>query len=111
MPRTIRFHLDENCDPAIAAGLRHRGVDVTTAVEAGLLHASDEEHISFALTRGRVIFTQDSDFLRLHGAGARHAGIAYCRQRSRGIGEIVDGLLLIREILEPGEMLNRVEYL
>ena len=29
MPRAIRFHLDENCDPRIAAGLRLHGVDVT----------------------------------------------------------------------------------
>ncbi len=29
MPRTIRFHLDENSDPAIAAGLRRYGIDVT----------------------------------------------------------------------------------
>ena len=43
MPQTIRFHLDENCDPRIAAGLRALGVDVTTAAEAGLLQASDDE--------------------------------------------------------------------
>ena len=39
MPRTIRFHLDEHCDPAIAAGLRLHGVDVTTTPEAHLLGA------------------------------------------------------------------------
>jgi len=111
MPRTIQFHLDEHCDPAIAMSLRHRGVDVTTTVEAGLLHASDIEHVAFALSRARVIVTHDSDFLRLHAAGILHAGIAYCRQQSRRIGDIVDGLLLIWEILEPGEMLNRVEFL
>jgi hypothetical protein len=30
MPKTIRFHLDENCNRAIAEGLRRRGVDVMT---------------------------------------------------------------------------------
>ena len=35
MARTIRFHLDECCDPALAAGLRRRHVDVTTSHEAG----------------------------------------------------------------------------
>ena len=35
MARTIRFHLDENCDPRIAAGLRLHGADVlaTTVVQ------------------------------------------------------------------------------
>jgi predicted nuclease of predicted toxin-antitoxin system len=69
MARTIRFHLDEHCDPAIAAGLRLHRVDVTTTPDAGLLSAEDEEHIAYALDAGRVIFTQDEDFLRLDTEG------------------------------------------
>jgi hypothetical protein len=52
MPRTIRFHLDEHCSHAIAAGLRRHGIDVTTATEAGLLHAPDETHMAYALPQG-----------------------------------------------------------
>ncbi|MDM9382549.1 hypothetical protein QUB80_17765 [Chlorogloeopsis sp. ULAP01] len=37
----IRFHLDENVDPAIALGLRQVGIDVTTSQEAKLLSRSD----------------------------------------------------------------------
>jgi hypothetical protein len=48
MPRTIRFHLDENCPRAIAAGLRRRGIDVTTTPEAGLMGASDEQQVTTA---------------------------------------------------------------
>src|SRR4051794_18333852 len=61
MPRTIRFHLDEHCDPAIAAGLRLHGVDVTTTPEAGLLSAEDEAHIAYGVVSNRVVFTQDED--------------------------------------------------
>ncbi len=50
MARTIRFHLDENCDARIAAGLRLHGIDLTTTVEAGLLRASDEEQLRFAIS-------------------------------------------------------------
>ena len=57
------FHLDEHCDPAIAAGLRLHGVDVTSTAEAGLLHARDEDHLAYGVATGRVIFTQDQDFL------------------------------------------------
>jgi predicted nuclease of predicted toxin-antitoxin system len=111
MPRTIRFHLDEHCNPAIAAGMRRRGVDVTTTTEAGLLHASDQQHVAYALGQGRVIFTQDQDFLRIHAAGIPHAGIAYCHQQSHQIGEIIDDLTLLWEVLEPEEMRGRVEFL
>lgn len=72
MPRTIRFHRDEHCDPAIAAGLRLHGVDVTTTPEAHLLSAEDEEHVAYGVTTGRVVFTQDQDFLRLHAASVEH---------------------------------------
>ena len=110
MSRTIRFHLDEHCDPAIAAGLRLHGVDVTSTAEAGLLHAQDEDHLAYGVATGRVIFTQDQDFLRHHAAGVEHRGIAFCYQRSRSIGQIIASLLLIWEAYEPEEMANRVEY-
>ena len=37
MPRANRFHLDENVDPRVAAGLRLLGADVTTTADAGLI--------------------------------------------------------------------------
>jgi hypothetical protein len=111
MPRTIRFHLDENCHRAVAEGLRRRGVDVRTTPEAGLMSASDQEQLAYSLAHSCVIFTQDRDFLRLHAAGVQHAGIAYCDKDTLGIGEIIRRLVLIWEVLEPDEMQNHVEYL
>jgi Domain of unknown function (DUF5615) len=110
MPRSIRFHLDENCAASVAAGLRRQAVDVTTSREARLLGVPDQEQMAYALAENRVIFTQDQDFLRIHSSGRPHAGIAYCAKGSRSIGEIIDGLLLIWELLEPEEMANRVEF-
>lgn len=78
MPKTIRFHLDENVSNAIAEGLRRRGIDVTTTPETNLIGASDHEQINFALDQKRVIFTQDADFLRISRAGIPHNGIVYC---------------------------------
>jgi len=52
MPRTIRFHLDENCHRAVAEGLRRRGIDVTGTPEAGLQSATDDEQIAHALAQG-----------------------------------------------------------
>jgi hypothetical protein len=111
MPRTIRFHLDEHVDPAIAAGLRRHGIDVTTTVEAGLVHAQDEDHVAYGIAQARVIFTQDQDFLRINAAGTLHAGIAFCLQRTRTIGQTIDCLVLIWEVFDPQEMENRVEFL
>ncbi|MBE9054256.1 DUF5615 family PIN-like protein [Nostocales cyanobacterium LEGE 11386] len=111
MFRTIRFHLDENVSNAIADGLRRRGIDVTTTPEQGLISVSDEEQVLFALTEGRVIFTQDADFLRLHQANVKHAGIVYCSQGSRSIGNIIRSLIMIWEWLDLDDMNSHVEFI
>ncbi len=111
MPRTIRFHLDENCARAIADGLRRHGIDVTTTSEVGLLGATDAEQWEYSLTHDRVLFTQDSDFLVSHRSGEAHNGIVYCPMESRSVGQIVRGLLDIWDLLEPEEMAGRVEFL
>ena len=69
MPRTIRFHLDENCPRALAVSLRRRGIDVTSTSEPGLLEATDEVQTAHALSEGRVIFTQDEESKRIEGRG------------------------------------------
>jgi predicted nuclease of predicted toxin-antitoxin system len=111
MARTIRFHLDEHVAHAVAAGLRRLGIDVTTTTEAGLLGAADADQLAYGLAERRVIFTEDDDFLALAAAGATHAGLAYCQQNTRSIGQIIRGLELIWEVYEPHEMSNRIEFL
>lgn len=75
MVREIKFHLDENVSNAIATGLRKRRIDVTTTPEQGLISVSDEVQLEFSLFQGRVIFTQDTDFLRLNQSNINHLGI------------------------------------
>ncbi|MBR8840151.1 MAG: DUF5615 family PIN-like protein [Stigonema ocellatum SAG 48.90 = DSM 106950] len=60
MPQTIRYHMDENVNNAIADGLRPRKIDVTTTTDAGLISSKDEEQLRFAYSQGRVMFTQDT---------------------------------------------------
>ena len=103
--------MDECCDPAIAAGLRRRNVDVPTSREAGLLKAPDEKQDEYGLAERRVIVTHDADFLRLHTAGVSHMGIMDCPKDALGIGEIIKRLVLVWEIYEPEELTNRIEFL
>jgi hypothetical protein len=111
MADRIRFHLDESCSVILASALRHRGIEITTPRETGLLSASDEEHLEFARTERRVIITHDPDYLRLHARGFPHAGIAYSEQRSRTHGELIQLLVLMWEIMTPDEMDGHVEFL
>lgn len=111
MTDKIRFHLDESVERAIADGLRRREIDVTTTPEVELMGVSDEEHLIFALGLGRVVFTHDADFLRLHRRGVEHAGIVYCHQQSKGIGEIVKALVRIWEVQTAESMRQHVEFI
>jgi predicted nuclease of predicted toxin-antitoxin system len=70
----IKYHLDEHIDAAVAAGLRLRGVDVTTTVEQELQGASDLQQLAFAHAQGRVLVTCDSDFIVLSKERRRAAG-------------------------------------
>jgi uncharacterized protein with PIN domain len=110
MGTPVKFYTDEHAARAVVRGLRQRGADVITAPEAGLLGASDAEHLERARREGRVLFTQDDDFLRLHAAGALHAGIVYTAQGT-SIGDIIRGLMLVQQILDAREMEGHVEYL
>ena len=107
----MRFHLDEHVAHAIANGLRRRGINVTTTVEAGLLSAPDDEHLSFSLRERRVIYTQDADFLRNAAGNLTHFGVVYCQQGKRLFGEIIRHLALMHDVMDEAEMQGRIEYL
>ena len=107
----MRFHLDEHVSPAVADGLRRLGINVTTTRDADLTSAADERHLEFARKEGRVIFTNDSDFVSIASANFDHAGIAYCDRDTRSIGEIIRYLCLMNDCMEPDEMRGKVEFI
>jgi hypothetical protein len=76
-----------------------------------LTGATDLVQLEFAASSGRVVVTQDDDFLRFHAQGVIHAGIAYCQQQSMYIGEMLRRVILIYDLLSPAEMAGRVEFL
>ena len=71
--------------------------------------ANDAAHLAHARREGRVLFTQDDDFLRL-ALDSDHAGIAYAPQRMP-VGAVVRGLVLIYSVLDAEEMRGRIEFL
>lgn len=77
MRKKPKFYTDEHVANSVVKGLRLRGIDVLTTKEAEMLKATDEEHLAFTNKEGRVIFTQDEDFLRLHAEAFEHSGSLY----------------------------------
>ncbi len=110
MPERIKYLLDERVHTAVTSGFQARGVDVLTVQESDMRAASDEDLLNLAAAEGRVIFTQDAYFLRLHAEDFRPAGIVYGQQQAQ-IGDIVRGLMLIYQVLEPRDMRVHIEFL
>ena len=110
MAGQIRFYTDENVSRAVIDGLRRLGTDVLSTPEAGMLGKSDEEHLALASDHGRVLVTQDRDFLRLNRRGFPHTGIAYADEGT-SISRMINGLILIYEVLEAEDMIGQVEYI
>lgn len=106
----IRFFMDEHVSTVVTQGLRRRGVDVITVQETGNVSAPDRHLLAEAAEQGRVLFTRDADFLRLHDRGIPHTGIVFAPQGTP-VGRIVRWLMLIHDVLSPQEMGGHVEFL
>ena len=61
----VKGPLGDRFPPAIAEGLRRRGIDVTTTSDAGLTSVEDLDPIATALASQRVIDTNDENYLIL----------------------------------------------
>lgn len=107
--------MDVHVRRAVTVGLRLRGVDVLTAQEDGFARASDSELLDRATELGRIVFTQDDDFLReASERQTRHqafSGVVYGHQLRVTVGQCIADLELIAKLGEPEEFVNRVEFL
>jgi hypothetical protein len=113
----VRLYFDADAmRRAVVQGLRARGVDVTTAHEASMAGATDEEQVEFARDQGRILFSFNvSDFCRIHteysSQGKSHAGIILAPQQQYSIGEQIRRLLKLVAAKSAEEMQDRVEFL
>lgn len=97
---------------AVADGLRARGVECVGTSESGNASQPDTEQLRYATENGFVVFTRDSDFAELHAKGQEHAGIVYIPQQRRvSLGNLINSLCLVHDVLTPEDMINRIEYM
>ncbi len=91
--------------------MHRHGIDVTTTVEVRLRGQADEVQLEFATQQNRVLVTHDADFLIISSQFNEHFGIAYCKQGSRSIGQMIQRLIQVYEQLNSEEMKGKVQYL
>lgn len=113
----IRLYCDEDAgENAVVQGLRARGFDVLTTIEAQQCGATDPEQLVFAIQQRRAIYTFNAgDFAQLHSEwlsrGNDHTGIIVLPEQRYPIGEKIRRLAQFVSRVTAEEMVNRMEYL
>jgi predicted nuclease of predicted toxin-antitoxin system len=107
--------MDVHVKRAVTSALRLRGIDVLTAQADGATRLSDPELLDRATAAGRVLFTQDEDFLteaaRRRKLNLPFATILYAHQSSITVRDCVESIeLFCRTALEE-ERRNLVLFL
>lgn len=111
----IRLYMDVHVKRVIVEQLRLRGIDVLTAQEDGRTEADDAVLLERAGELGRLLFTQDQDFLRIAAQKQKDAkpfvSILYAPQLGISIGQCVEDLELIALAGAPEDFANQVKRL
>ena len=112
---SLAFYMDENVHGTITTGLVARGVDVLTVQADNRSGTADPEVLDRAVELGRIIFSQDRDFLieaqRRQVAGIGFPGVVFARQSRVPIGICIRDLEIIAKVGEPADFANRVQFL
>jgi hypothetical protein len=113
----LRLYLDEDSmDQRLVRALRARGMNVETALDAGMVAQPDVEHLRYAAVSGWVLHSFNvADFYELHGQfmdeGRDHAGIVLGTQQRYSVGDRMRRLLRLRAERTAEQMTNRVVFL
>lgn len=111
----IKIYTNESVQVVIAEGLKRREVDARSCRDVENYGMTDEQQLDYACKEGFVIFTHDDDFLKLSArymaSGKAYKGIIYAHQKDYSIGECIQRLKFIVDVLSPEDMRDHIEFL
>jgi hypothetical protein len=111
----LALYVDVHVPIVVTESLRRRGLDVLTSQDDGTDRQDDEVLLARATALGRVLLSQDQDFLRIaaewQSTGRTFVGVLYAAQQAVSLGRLADDLELVLTCCEPDELRDRVTYL
>jgi hypothetical protein len=109
------LYVDVHAPMVVTEALRRRGIDVLTSQDDGTARVDDESLLARASELGRVLFSQDKDFLRIAAQwqqqGRPFPGVRFAAQQRVSLGGLADDLELLLTCCDPDELRDRVTYL
>jgi hypothetical protein len=107
--------MDVHIPLAVTEGLRRRGIDVLTSQLDGTTQATDEAILTRATELGRLLLSQDEDFLRIaaqkQSRSESFSGIIFAPQIGISIGLLVEEVELLACCATLEELANEVTHL
>jgi hypothetical protein len=111
----LAVYADVHVPAAVTDGLRRRGIDVLTSQQDGTRRAEDVLLLQRSTHLGRLLVTQDEDFLVLaaswQAAGWEFAGLVFAPQDSQRIGRYIEDIELLAACCDSREVVNQVFHL
>ncbi len=113
----IRLYVDEDAMArALVRGLRARGVDVTTVLDANMSEREDMAQLEHATQQDRVLYTCNvGHFCHLHAQymapSKDHAGIIVVSRQRYSVGEKIRRLLQHISMKSSEEVGNNLQFL
>jgi len=110
----LAVSMDVHVPAGVSEGLRRKRIDVRTAQEDSAGQISDEELLTRATAIGRVLFTQDSDFLEIAARWQRQGitfdGVLFAPQGTP-MGRMIEDAELCLAGMTVDEFQNRLIHL
>ncbi|WP_165226823.1 DUF5615 family PIN-like protein [Aquisphaera insulae] len=111
----LSLYMDVHVPLVISEGLRRRGLDVLTSQEDGTTTEDDEVLLERAVSLGRILFTQDRDFLKIastwQGQARDFPGIIFSPQKCMSLGVLVVELHMVLTCSDSKELAGLVTFL
>lgn len=112
---SLSFYFDQHVPRPVASGPRRGGIDVVTAEADDRKGLDDELLLERATTLGRIMVSNDRDFLvitaRWMRNGRHFAGLAFLTSQDIPYRKMIEDLMLVGEAYGAEEMVDHVEYL
>lgn len=111
----IGLYRDVHISRAVIIALRMRGIDVLASYDDRARTLTDAKPLDRATLLGRLLYSQDDDLLKEARsrieAGIPFTGVVYSHQLHSPIGRCIDDLEIIAKILEPEDLISRIEFI
>lgn len=101
---------DEHIPYAVVRGLKAKGIEAVSIHEENISSISDAHLLDYCTQKGRIILTNDSDFLKLAKTKS-HSGIVYLLSQYTTVGDIIRAIVRLIDTYSTEDFSDAIFYI